>query len=85
MDTGFGCGDGKRSSAHRRFQVQEVVGGADQAPFALHFPQSPQQELSKAPGVLDLPEHRFYHLFAQPVAAFPATLSEFAVHGLYGG
>ncbi len=49
MNTGFGCCDGKRPSAHRRFQRQEVVGGADQAPFALHFPQSAQEELSKAP------------------------------------
>lgn len=37
-DTGFGCGDGKRPSTHRRFQFQEVVGGTDQAPFAPRFP-----------------------------------------------
>ena len=45
-------------------QLQQVVGGADNAPFRLHLLEAPQQELAEPARLLDLPEHRFGQLLA---------------------
>ena len=50
-------------------ELGEVVGGADQRPFCLHFVDPAQQELTEASCLLDLPEHRLDHLLEQPIAA----------------
>src|SRR5579863_8001564 len=60
------------TSACRVSQLQEVVDGADHRPFASDLVEAPQQELPKASGMFDLPEHRLNNLFAQPVAAAAA-------------
>jgi len=54
-------------------QLQKIVGGADDAPFRAHIFQAPQQELAEAARLLDLPEHRFGQLLAQPVGAVAAA------------
>src|ERR1700758_1069068 len=46
------------TSACRVSQLQEVVDGADHRPFASDLVEAPQQELPKASGMFDLPEHR---------------------------
>jgi hypothetical protein len=54
-------------------EFEQIVDGADERPFALHRGQAAPQELAKAARLLDLPEHRFDHLLAQPV--WPLTTS----------
>jgi hypothetical protein len=41
-------------------QLQQVVRGSDQVPFAVDLFQAPQQKPPQAPGFLDLPVHRFH-------------------------
>ena len=45
-------------------QLQQIVGGTDNAPFRAHLLDAPQQELAEAAPLLDLPEHRFGQLLA---------------------
>src|SRR5664280_2006500 len=52
---------------HRLGQLQQVVNGADQAPFALRLRQTAQHELPEPASLLDLAEDRLYHRLAQPV------------------
>jgi len=40
------------------------MGRADQAPFGLHLGQTPQKELAKTHGLLDLAKDRFNYLLA---------------------
>ena len=65
--------------AARRGEFEEVVDGAEQRPFALHRDEAAPQELGEAACLLDLPEHRFDHLLAQPVALVPAAPSFAAI------
>ncbi len=41
-------------------QFEQVVAGADQRPLGLNLFQSPQQELTEAPALLDLAEDRLH-------------------------
>jgi hypothetical protein len=45
-------------------ELEEVVGGAEQCPFGAHLSDAPQQELTEAASLFDLPEHRFYNLLS---------------------
>jgi hypothetical protein len=46
----------------KRFRkLQQVVNGADRAPFSLHFRNAAQQEPPKALTLFDLTENRFDH------------------------
>ena len=49
-------------------QLQQVVADADEQPFPVHLRQTPQQELSEAPALLDLAEHRLNCLHPKGVA-----------------
>src|ERR1700739_4467586 len=69
------------TSACRVSQLEEVVDGADQRPFASDLVEAPQQELPEASGMFDLPEHRLNDLFAQPVSAAAAGPLELGRHG----
>src|SRR5689334_25116871 len=62
-------------------ELCEVVGGADERPFLADLVDAAQQELAKAPGLLDLAEHGFDDLLAQPIAAAPAGVAELVAHG----
>ena len=57
-------------------QFEQVVAGAYQRPFAVHFLQSPQQELPESPALLDLAEYRLHSLH-------PQTLAEYRLHSLH--
>ena len=63
-------------------QLQQIVGGADHAPFRAARSRAPQQELAEAARLLDLPEHRFGQLLAQPVGAVVTASLDFLAHGL---
>ena len=66
-------------------QLEQVVAGADEQPLALHFLQSPQQELPEATSLFDLPEHRLHRLHPQRIALpsqFRSSLLEVAEPGL---
>ena len=54
-------------------QLQDVVGGARQHPFADDLCDASRQALPEAPGLLDLSEDRFGVLLAQPVATVSAA------------
>ena len=47
--------------------------------------ETAQQQLPEASGLLDLPEHRFDHLLAQPVAISPAGPPQLRGHGAHQG
>lgn len=49
------------SSVTQAIELENVVRGAHERPFALDLVESPQQELPKSPRVFDLPDHRFDH------------------------
>jgi hypothetical protein len=53
-------------------QLKQVVDGTNHRPLASDLVKPTQQELPETPGLLDLSEHGFDNLFAQPVAAAPA-------------
>ena len=60
-------GDGwRRSDRHTRVaeQFEQVVGGADQGPFALDLLQTSQEELPEASTLLDLAEDRLHGFHA---------------------
>src|SRR5580658_7366090 len=48
-------------------ELEHVVGEADEAPFVGDLVEPAHQELTKAAGLLDLPEHRLGQLLAQSV------------------
>ena len=54
-------------------QLEEVVDGADNRPFAPDLIEPAQQELLKATSLLDLPKHRLDNLFPEAVAAPAAS------------
>src|SRR5271155_5356070 len=58
-------------SSVESIQLQNVVGRAHERPFRLHVLESPQQELSEAPGLLDLAKHRFDDRFTRRVDGGP--------------
>ena len=62
-------------------QLKQVVDGTNHRPLASDLVKPTQQELPETPGVLDLPEHGFDNLFAQPVAAAAASALELRCHG----
>src|SRR5829696_1397647 len=66
-------------------ELGEIVGGADQRPFGLHFVDAAQQELPEPPCLLDLSEYRLDDLLAEPVAAAPARPLQLVAHGLRQG
>ena len=45
-------------------ELEEIVGGADDRPFATHLFQAAHQELAETAGLFHLPEHRFGQLLA---------------------
>ena len=61
-------------------QFEEVLGGGNQVPLAIHLLQAPQQEPPQTPAFLDLPFHRFYDHFALGVELGSFLGSELAVH-----
>src|SRR5215472_14615696 len=60
-------------------QLEQVVDGTNHRPFASVEPT--QQKLPEPPGLLNLSEHRFENLFAQPIATAPAGALELRRHG----
>src|SRR6185437_1897738 len=64
-------------------QLQQVVDGADQAPFTFHVGEAPQQELAEAARLLDLPKHRLGQLLTQAVAAAPSRSRKARAHGTH--
>jgi len=63
-----------------RSQLQQVVGGTQQGPFALHVGEPPQQQLAEAARVFDEPEDRLYGLLAQPIPAPPPAAPQLTPH-----
>src|ERR1019366_1520816 len=61
-------------------QLQQIVYGTDQTPFALDLFQTSQQKLSEAACLLDLPKDRFGQRLAQPVATAPPGTRELGAH-----
>src|SRR5689334_16880332 len=62
-------------------ELEQVVGGADHCPFLSDLVEPAEKELAKAPGMLDLTEHRLGNLLAQPIATAPARAFELCGHG----
>src|SRR5215207_5803757 len=63
-------------------ELGEVVAGADQRPFGLHFLDASEQELCKPSCLLDLSEHRLDDLLPEPVATPPPGPPELIAHRL---
>src|SRR5665213_1192604 len=61
-------------------ELDEVVGGADDRPFGLHFLAPAQQELAEPSCLLDLSEHRLDDLLAQSIAAAMTGTPELGAH-----
>src|SRR3954454_9336006 len=66
-------------------KLQQVVNGADQAPFSLHFRNTAHQELPKASTLFDLAEDRFDYRFAQPIAAASSGSRQLRTHRRHSG
>lgn len=66
-------------------QLQQVVGGADQRPFASDLIEPSHQELSEASGLLDLPEHRLDHLLPEAIAAAAVSPLQAGGHRAHQG
>jgi hypothetical protein len=54
-------------------QLEQIVEGANHRPPASDLVELTHQELPETFGLLDLSEHGFDNLLAQPVAATPAS------------
>src|SRR3978361_1996089 len=76
---------GSAGSAAGLCQLQEIVGGADHRPLAPDLIETAHQELSKASGLLDLPEHRLDHLLPEAVAAPAASPLQAGSHRAHQG
>ena len=63
-------------------ELEDVVEGADEGPFASDFVDPAHEELAEASGLLDLPEHRLDDLLSETVAAAPPAALETLAHGL---
>ena len=63
-----------------RPELEHIVRGTDQCPFAAHLPHSAQQELSIATALLDLAEHRFDNRFAPRIQLAALRRAEGATH-----
>ena len=61
-------------------ELGEVVGGADQGPFGLHFLDASQQELPEPPCLFDLSEDRLDGLFSPSIAASMAGAFKLGAH-----
>ena len=70
------------AGSRRRCELCEVVGGADHRPFGSRFLDPAREELPKAPGLLDLTEHRLDDLFSEPVPASPSCPFQLFARGL---
>src|SRR5487761_156193 len=66
-------------------ELGEVVGGADQRPFACHLVDATQEELPEASGLLDLSEDGLDNLLSEPVAATAPGAFEGGPHRLCQG
>ena len=62
-------------------ELQQVVGGAHEAPFAAHVFDAAQQNLAEAAGLLSLAEHWLGQLLSQALGAFVAACLDFFAHG----
>jgi len=60
------------ASPQGRPELQDIVRGADQRPFAPHLSQPAQQELQEATSLLDLPEHQLHDGLAPSIQTPPA-------------
>ena len=63
-------------------ELGEVVDGANDRPFGLHFVDAAQQELPEPPCLLDLSKDRFDDLLSEPVATSPSGPLQLVPHGL---
>src|SRR5665213_3704229 len=70
---------------HRFGQLQQVVNGADQAPFALRLLDAAQHELAEPSSLFDLAEDRLNDRLAQPVPAAPTGPSQLGAHRRHPG
>ena len=59
------------------------MNGADHRPLGPHLFETSQQELSKASGVLDVPEHGLHHLLPEPITASAASPLQRLGHGAH--
>jgi hypothetical protein len=66
-------------------KLQQVVNGADQAPFSLHLRNTTQQELPKPSTLFNLTEDRFDHRFTQPIAAASSGPCQLRAHRGHSG
>ena len=61
-------------------ELEEVVDGAEHCPFVFDLVEASQEELSEAPGRLDLTEYWFDDLLSQAVATSSPALLELGPH-----
>ena len=66
-------------------QLERVVAGADEGPFALGLLQSPPEELAEAPARLDLAEDRFHRLHPPGVTLAAPPGLQLPTHPVPGG
>src|SRR5207247_5516173 len=69
-------------SSVESIQLQNVVGRADERPFALHLLEATQQELPEAPRLLDLAKHGFDDRFARRVDGRAGLRVQLAGHAV---
>src|ERR1700676_2299323 len=62
-------------------ELGEVVGGADQGPFGLHFLDASQQKLPEPPCLFDLSEDRLHGLLPEAISASPSCPLQPVPHG----
>src|SRR5687767_5260751 len=69
-------------SSTQAIQLQNVMGRADQRPFASHLLDPAQQELPEAAGLFDLPQHRFDYGFTSGIDRRPDLGEQLARHAV---
>lgn len=65
-----------RPSGRNPRQLQQVVGGADQALLSARLIKAPQQHLPERATVFDLADHRLDDDLAQAVTAAPTAVAQ---------
>lgn len=81
--SGEGCESGMRGEpvgSAGAGELGEVVGGANQRPFASHLVETAEEDLSEASGLFDLTGHWLDDLLAQSVTAAMTGAFELAAH-----
>ncbi len=78
-------GTGQFIRSYRLRQLQQVVNGANQAPFACHLSQAPKQELPKPAALFDLTKKRFGQRRAKAVAAASPGSPQFGLRRRHSG